>query len=136
MGVFAFITVAVALLSATNPIVHLTPVHLGAGNRPSQGSTKQPFFVECHGDRMVIHPQGQKVSPEQMDQAGSPFLRLLDRLAARREREYVIFAVYPDGLSCFDGARKLVEERGIDLGFEPMLAGWQLRFDRQKQKGS
>jgi hypothetical protein len=136
MGVLAFITVAVALLSATNPVVRLTRAETAAANRPARDVTKQPVFVECHEDRLVIHPRGQEVSLEQMAAASSPFIQLMDRLAARREREYVIFAVYPDGISCFQSGRKLAERQGIDLGFEPMLEGWQLRLDGQKDGGS
>jgi hypothetical protein len=136
MGVLAFITVAVALLSAANPIVRLSGTDFKNGSRARRETTKQPVFIECHGDRLVIHPQGREVPLERMEEESSPFLELIDRLALNREREYVIFAVYPDGIRCFGNGRRMAEQREIDLGFEPMLQGWQLRFDSQKQGGS
>ncbi len=130
MGVLAFMTVAIALLSATNPVVQLTreqrPDSDGSPGKPE----KEPVFVECHGNRMVIHPQGQNVPLEDMLVAAAPFMKLIDRIEANREREYVIFAVFPDGLSCFQEARSVMEQRDLDLGFEPMLAGWRIRDDQ------
>lgn len=140
MGVLAFITVAVALLSASNPVVELRPVDSAAAGRPGGETAKRPVFVECHGNRLVIHSGERQVPHEVALEAiaaeSSRFMELIERLNARREREYVIFAVYPDGLECFEQGRRLAEERDIDLGFEPMLAGWRLGLDGRRPGGT
>ncbi len=126
MGVLAFITVAIGLLSATNPNVRLTEQKRAAGN----GTDMVPIWVECHGDRMVLHPEDRQVALEDMQQPASPFMELVERLAQERDHEYVIFAVFPDGVPCFRDARRVMERRNLDLGFEPMEAGWQIQFDQ------
>jgi len=122
MGVLAFVMVSIAVLAATNPTVRLSA-------RPSDGNGhggKTPVFVECHGDHLRIHPEGTEQPLATLEAPGSTFLRLVDRLAAARDREYAFFFVYPQGIETFLRAREVIEARELDLGYEPMLEGWQL----------
>jgi hypothetical protein len=133
MGVLAFVMVSVAVLAATNPTV-LLPERPEGGESNGNGG-KTPVFVECHAEHLRIHPEGTEQPVATLAAPGSDFLGLLDRLEASRDREYVLFAVYPAGIDTFLRARALVEARELELGYEPMLEGWRLDLGSQGEGG-
>ncbi|PSB42786.1 hypothetical protein C7B80_26250 [Cyanosarcina cf. burmensis CCALA 770] len=49
-------------------------------------------------------------------------------MSERRDREYLIVAVRPDGIDVFKEVRRLVEQKNIDIGFEPIDEGWRLKL--------
>ena len=53
--------------------------------------------------------------------------KLLAQVSDRREQEYLIVAVRPDGIDVFDKVRDMVEQKRIDIGYEPIDEGWQLK---------
>ena len=118
MGILAFIMVALVLISTFNPDVAI---------ELEGQSEKQPVFVECHGSKMLLHPTKQVVPLLEIDKANSLFVDLVDRISKKSRTSYVIVFIYPDGISCFNRARAIVEARKVDLGFEPVLAGWKLK---------
>ena len=120
MGVLAFIMVAIVLISTANPDIAI--------NMDGQ-TEKTPVFVECREDHMVL-PADQLT--ESLDQASAPdsaFQRLIDYVAADAANRYVIVFVYPQGITCFQQARSIIENRKLDIGYEPVLEGWQLRLE-------
>lgn len=121
MGVLAFVMVSIAVLAATNPTVRIAELP----TRANGNGGKTPVFVECHGDHLVIHPERTEQPLATLELPGSPFQRLVERLDAS-DREYAFFTIYPEGIEAFLQARNVIEARGLDLGYEPMLDGWQL----------
>ncbi len=93
--------------------------------------TKVPRYVECGQEGVIIYPDETKVSLSDLNVEGSAFRKLLEELETRRDQEYIILAIKPDGYDIFYEARKLVEERRIDLGYEPIDEGWKLRVKRR-----
>ena len=95
------------------------------GGQPQQ---KQPRYVECQAGGIMIHPQGTFVASASLSNPQSPLATLLQRLARHKDREYLIVVVRPQGIDVFKQLRALVENRGIDLGYEPLEAGWRLNL--------
>jgi hypothetical protein len=93
-----------------------------------QNQQKQPRYVECQADGIVIHPQGTFVPRASLDSPQAPLIPLLQQLARRKDREYLIVVVRPQGIEVFKQLRALVENRGIDLGYEPLEEGWRLNL--------
>ena len=120
MGILAFIMVAIVLISTANPEISI---------RLQGQKAKTPAFVECHGGHMILHPNRTRVPLDRAFEAGSPFIGLLDEVAAKASTSYVIVFVYPEGIGCFREARALIEERALDIGYEPVLKGWRLRLE-------
>jgi hypothetical protein len=90
--------------------------------------TLQPRYVEVRGDGVVLHPTMEFVPAFAVGDANTPLRRLLSRVEARKDAEYVIVAVRPDGFTLFDQVRDQVEGRGIQIGYEPLDADWKLRI--------
>lgn len=134
MGILAFIMVSTAMVSAARPKVQFE----------FEGThTKRPIFVECHKEGPIVHPERLQMSLQTMQAVGSPFMQLLDRVGQRKNEEYILFIIYPDGIACFQRGRNLIQaqnatrglakSQGIELGFEPFLEGWQLPSAQTEQ---
>lgn len=93
---------------------------------------KQPRYIECRADSVVIYPSQTIVKEQQIGQKNSAFSRLLTEMKQNRDREYFIVAVRPDGFQVFEKVRDLIEAEGIDLGYEPFDSDWQLKIEEAK----
>lgn len=124
IGVLALIIVSssIASFSRSDRTVALELVS------QTKGTDATPIFVECRADHIVIQPQRLVVGAEDIDLPGSEFVELLNRVEAGDLDGYVMMAVYPDGVNTFYRVRELVESRGIQFGFEPIEANWQLVY--------
>lgn len=119
MGVLAFIMVAIVLISTANPDIEI---------KMAGQTEKTPVFVECREDQMVLHPDQETETLVQASAPGSAFQRLIDFVAADAANRYVIVFVFPKGIECFQQARDVIEDRNLDIGYEPVLDGWRLRL--------
>ncbi len=90
--------------------------------------TLQPHYVEVRGDGVVLHPGLEFVPAADVGRANTPLRRLLRQVRERRDAEYVIVALRPDGFALFDEVRDQVEGQGVQIGYEPIDAGWTLRI--------
>ena len=88
---------------------------------------KQPRYIECKEDGVVIYPSQEFIPVDGLAQSNSPLLRLIAEVKANREREYVIVAVRPKGIKVFQTVRDLIEQEQIDIGYEPIEEGWTLK---------
>jgi hypothetical protein len=89
---------------------------------------KQPRYIECKGDGVVIYPSEIFVPLAQLNQADSPLLKLITEVKKKQDQEYVIVAVKPSGIEVFQQVRELIETEGIDIGYEPIEEGWKLKI--------
>lgn len=101
----------------------------------AQGDTgkniaKTPRYLECRGDGLIIHPSQEFVPKEEINSPNSALSRLIAEVGAKRNREYLIVAVRPDGIDVFKKVRHLIENQGIDIGYEPIDEGWKLKIKK------
>ena len=99
-----------------------------ARSESGQNQTKIPRYIECQGNGIIIHPSQDLVLKEDIDSPSSALRRLLDEVSSRRNEEYLIVAIRPDGIDVFDKVRNLIEKENIDIGFEPIDEGWRLKI--------
>lgn len=96
--------------------------------REGSGShTKTPRYVECRKDGVVIYPGENFVPTAMIQDSKSALNKLLTEISQNSNEEYLIIAVRPEGIELFDTVRELAKERKIDIGYEPIDEGWQLR---------
>ncbi|WP_146139835.1 hypothetical protein [Chroococcidiopsis thermalis] len=93
-----------------------------------QYQTKTPRYIECQKDGPIIHSSQKFVSKQEIGISNSVLEKLLVEMSERRDREYLIVAVRPDGIDVFKEVRRLVEQKNIDIGFEPIDEGWRLKL--------
>lgn len=97
-------------------------------NSSEATKSKQPFYVELRGDGLVLHPSQEYVSIEEAFSFGSPFMELLALVERNPNEKYIIIAVRPSGYEIFDLVRNEIEQRDIDIGYEPIDEEWQLEI--------
>ena len=90
---------------------------------------KQPRYIECREDGVVIYPSGEFIPLNQIDNPESALTRLINEVKANRDQEYVIVAVRPKGIEVFQTVRNLIEQEDIDIGYEPIEEGWTLKVE-------
>ncbi|MGD1919049.1 MAG: hypothetical protein ACFCAD_09230 [Pleurocapsa sp.] len=91
--------------------------------------TKIPSYIECRQDGFVLHP-GKEFAPRaDFYDLESPFRKMIANLKANKEEQYLIIILRPDGLEMFNKLRNLVKEEGIDIGYEPLEFGLELKIE-------
>jgi hypothetical protein len=88
--------------------------------------SKQPRYIECQADGVIVYPDQVLVASSVLESKFSPMGILLERIDP--SQEYLIIAVRPDGIDTFKRVRSLVEGRGIDIGYEPLDKDWKLNI--------
>jgi biopolymer transport protein ExbD len=99
---------------------------------------KTPRYIECRQDGVIIHQVSQKnnsqssqqfVAKKNLENQNSALIKLINEVKAKRDREYVIVALRPDGLEVFQKVRALIEKEEIDIGYEPVEKDWKLKIN-------
>ena len=99
-----------------------------AQTEAGSNQTKVPRYLECGENGVIIYPSQEFVAFKDLSQPNSSLVKLLAEVKQRREQEYLIVAIRPKGIETFHIVRDLIEERGIDLGYEPIDRAWQLKI--------
>lgn len=91
---------------------------------------KQPRYIECQEDGVIIYPNETFVHTDKLDQPDSALIKLIEEVKEKQDQEYVIVAVRPSGIDVFQQVRELIETEGIDIGYEPIEDGWTLKIEQ------
>jgi biopolymer transport protein ExbD len=105
-------------------ILAKTETETGKNNR------KIPRYIECKKEGIIIYPNKKFVSTNDLEASNSALKQLLNELKKRRDREYLIVALRPDGIEVFKKVRNLIEQQGIDIGYEPIEQDWKLKIEK------
>jgi hypothetical protein len=93
--------------------------------------TKIPRYIECKEDGIIIYPQETFVPKANITSANSALSSLIREVQANRNEEYLIVALRPTGIEVFKQVRSIIEDAGIDIGYEPINEGWTLKIENQ-----
>ncbi|MBL1209847.1 hypothetical protein [Geminocystis sp. GBBB08] len=89
---------------------------------------KQPRYIECKKDGVVIYPSQEFVSKNQLSKPNSKLANFIQKIKNNKDKEYVIVAIRPNGINVFQQVRELIEKEKIDIGYEPIEEGWTLKI--------
>jgi len=97
----------------------------------SQGSNqnKIPIYLEARKDGFLLHPSKEFAPRADLYDEESPLRKVIAELKANKDKQYLILILRPDGLEMFAKARELVQEQGIDIGYEPLEYGLDLKIE-------
>lgn len=104
-------------------------VTIVARSEEGDNRLKSPHYIVCQADGVVVHPNQEFIPEQQIGQGDSALAELLAQIRRRRESEYLIVAVRPNGIEVFKKVRDLVEGQGIDIGYEPIDQDWELKIE-------
>ena len=133
---FPFLSVLVCTIGSLILVIVVVTAQIMSNQRQvtivareaGKNQTKTPHYIECRGDGIIIHPGQEFVPQADIDAADSSLQKLLTEVSLNQKSRYLIVAVRPDGIDVFQQVRSLVEQRNIDIGFEPIDQGWQLKI--------
>jgi len=122
----------IALNPEALPVVTL-PGIIGAEDdaSASEGVVKVPSYIDCRPEGFMIYPGAIAVSAAQLGEAGNPFERLLDHVAANSAREYVVLLVRPNSARFYREARNMISQRDIDVGYDAVEEDYVIKWDEQ-----
>ena len=92
-------------------------------------ASKTPRYIECRSTGIILHPSEDFIPKEQLQAPDSGLQKLITEMKANRDREYLIIAIRPNAIDVFDRVRAIVEKAEIDIGYEPIDAGWTLKTE-------
>jgi biopolymer transport protein ExbD len=98
-------------------------------NGKGSNHKKAPVYIEARKDGFILYP-GKKFAPRtDLYDEKSALRKTIANLKANKEKQYLILILRPDGLEMFDKARLLVQGQGIDIGYEPLEYGLELKIE-------
>ncbi len=98
-------------------------------NSKGANREKTPIYIECRQDGFTLHPSKEFAPRADLYDKKSPLRRTIADLKANKDEQYLIVILRPDGLEMFDKIRQLVQQEGIDIGYEPLEYGLELRIE-------
>ncbi len=127
-------TLILLIIVLTTQALEKQEVALIAKTENGENRSKSPLYIECRQDGVVLYPSEEFVPQEELDDPNSALTKLIDRVKANRDREYLIVALRPNGIDVFEQVRALVEGEGIDIGYEPIDSSWQLTIQQEAEQ--
>ncbi len=118
---------------------------------PYQGpgeTRRQPMYIECRGDAVVLQPEEITLRAEDFDGPDGPGNPLAAALRAKREylltygnldprtagEPYPLLIVRPNGIGAYYAARNAMSSWGAEFGYELVDAGWKVEFQPPDQQ--
>ena len=90
---------------------------------------KTPLYIECRQDGFILHPDKEFAPRADLYDEQSRLRKMIADLKANKDKEYLIVILRPDGLEMFEKVRNLVQQEGIDIGYEPLEYGLELKIE-------
>lgn len=101
----------------------------GEGEGKGANKNKQPIYIECRSDSFILHPSKQVAPRADLYDEKSALRKIIANLKANKEKQYLIVILRPDGIEMFNKVRELVEQEGVDIGYEPLEYGLELKIE-------
>ncbi len=98
-------------------------------NSKGANKNKIPIYIESRQDGFVLHPNQEFAPRADLYDEKSPLRKTIANLKANKDKQYLILILRPDGLEMFDKVRELVEQEGVDIGYEPLEYGLELKIE-------
>ncbi|MEL6929417.1 MAG: hypothetical protein AAFO95_12375 [Cyanobacteria bacterium J06600_6] len=97
----------------------------------SKGSNqnKTPIYIEAREKGFILHPSKEFAPRADLYDEESSLRQTIDEIETNKDQQYLILILRPDGLEMFDKARNLIREKGIDIGYEPLEYGLDLKIE-------
>ena len=134
LKLISLILVVIVMRIAINPlgrkIVALEGLYQGRGNLDSP---KEPSYIDCHPDGLVLYPGNVAVSWDELQRPDNAVEKLLDKVQGNKEREYVVVMVRPGSVKFYRTVRAMVGKRPIDVGYDAINAEYKVDWDEAQK---
>ena len=126
-------TLILLIIVLTTQALEQQEVTIIAKTEQGENQSKAPRYIECRQNGVVLYPSEEFVPQEQLDDPNSALQKLIAQVKANKDKEYLIVALRPNGIDIFERIRNLVEDEGIDIGYEPVDSTWKLTIQQEAE---
>jgi hypothetical protein len=84
---------------------------------------KDPIYVDVESQQVVIYPEKMEIPATSLDFSRNEFEKFLDQVEQVRSLRYSILVLRPGSVQLHRRLRQLIQDRGVDVGFEPVETG-------------
>ena len=84
-----------------------------------QNMEKNPIYVEVEARGLMIYHECTVVTEAELRLPGNEFEKFLDQVALISDQRYIVLLMRPDCALFQRKIRRIVQDRHIDIGFEP-----------------
>ena len=81
-------------------------------------ASKQPYYIDCRTDSVIIQPVFIKASLEDLQQPTNAIASFLEGVQQRKDETYVVIMARPGSIKTFRTLRKLIGNYQIDVGYD------------------
>ena len=130
LKLISLILVVIVMRIAVNPkgkrIIAFAGLYSGHNNVTNP---KIPSYIDCQQDKLVLYPGEVKVAWEELQQSGNPVEKLLDKVQAHKDDEYVVVMVRPGSVRLYRTVRNLIRKRPIEVGYDAIDADFKVDWN-------
>jgi hypothetical protein len=91
---------------------------------------QDPIYLDVEPTRLTIYPELKVIEERDLVFEGNDFEQFLDDVEKVRSRRYIVLLLRPGSAQFQRKLRKVIRDRGIDVGFEPWEAGREIQVVR------
>lgn len=95
-----------------------------------QNMKQDPIYLDVEPTRLTIYPELKVIEERDLVFEGNDFEQFLDDVEKVRSRRYIVLLLRPGSAQFQRKLRKVIRDRGIDVGFEPWEAGREIQVVR------
>ena len=134
LKLISLILVVIVMRIAVNPkakkIIALAGMWEGSGNVENP---KVPSYIDCRADAIVLFPGGTRVAWEELQRPDNAVEKLLDKVQARKDEEYIVVMVRPQCVRFYRTIRSLIGKRPIDVGYDAVDTDFKVNWDAARK---
>lgn len=137
IGALTIVLVANTLIIASNPDnLEITSIFTSdksseegdVGQPMFENTSKEPTYIDVERDQIFIYPGPVRVLAGDLERDGNPFMNLLAKIDANKEREYIVMLLRPRSAVFARRIRSIIREREIDVGQELYETGKPINY--------
>jgi len=95
-----------------------------------QNMKQDPIYLDVEPTRLTIYPELKVIAERDLVFEGNDFEQFLDDVEKVKSRRYIVLLLRPGSAQFQRKLRKVIRDRGIDVGFEPWEAGREIQVVR------
>jgi hypothetical protein len=133
LKLISLILVVIVMRIAVNPHAKKIISLLAYEGRGNVENPKAPSYIDCFPDGVVIYPESIRVSWDALQRPDNAVEKLLDKVQAHKDDEYIVVMVRPESVKFYRAVRNLIGKRPIDVGYDVVDADFKVNWDAARK---
>ena len=91
-----------------------------------QNMRQDPIYVDVEADRLIIYPEKRVILERDLRFEGNDFETFLNEVEQIKDVRYIVLLLRPGSAQFQRRLRRIIRDRGLDVGFEPWEANREI----------